>query len=106
MISKYSEKSEKLSILKILGFPLQKMITASKMNRIDLNNGFFKSLDSKVPGNFSKFLTGIGFTKKSDTVYEFELPKDDGEQAASPYSSNQTVLETVGELFEIYKKQD
>lgn len=39
----------------------------TKKNRIDLNNGMFKPLDSKVPGNMGKFLEDIGFTKKSDT---------------------------------------
>eukprot|EP00347_Sterkiella_histriomuscorum_P006130 403353953 len=106
MISKYADSNEKKNVVKILGFPLSNMLTDAKKNRIDLNNGIFKNLNSKVPGNFSTFLVDIGFTKKSDTLHEFELPKADGEisNPDNVYSSNQKVIEQVIAQFEEIKK--
>ena len=103
MINQYVEKKDRTNILRSFGFPFQNMIKDSTKNRFDLNGGLFKNLDKLVPGNIAKFLMSIGFKQRTETLYEYELPKDDQENN-DPMISNKNVLEVVYNLFEEFKK--
>ncbi|CDW74205.1 alpha-methylacyl-racemase [Stylonychia lemnae] len=94
MINQYQEKKDKMNILRSLGFPFQNMIKDSTKNRFDLNGGLFKNLDKLVPGNIAKFLMAIGFKQRTETLYEYEVPKDDVENPDSMLG-NKNVLEAM-----------
>jgi len=104
-LNKYSNDKDKTSVLKTIQFIINTMIKEPKKNRIDLGNSMNKALENKIPGNIGTFLIGIGFTKKSDTLYEFEHAKLNlnGELEADETKGNKLVLEEVSKLFEEMK---
>ena len=66
-------------------------------NKINTSNGIFKSINENAPGNLEGFLENIGFTRKSETQFEYELPNSEtGEKAnENEFSSNVTALSFV-----------
>ena len=68
-LAKYPNEKDRSSVLKSLQFTLTTMIKEPKRNRIDLGNSMNKVLEAKAPGNIGSFLEGVGFKKRSDTLF-------------------------------------
>jgi hypothetical protein len=107
-LSKYPDRKDKLEITKFIGFSLNMMKGDVEKRKINLSNSLFKSLDSRQPGNIGKLFSDIGFTKRSETSYEYELPQEStGERAnENEFSSNQQVLEYVNKVLDEIAKQE
>ena len=104
-LGKYANDKDKITVLKTLQFTINTMIKEPMKNRSDLGNSMIKLLESKAPGNIGALLTGVGFSKKSETLYEFEHAKlnEKGEAECEGMKGNKNVLEEVSRLFEELK---
>jgi len=86
----------------MISVPFREIVKLDKQkNRVQIKNSSFEASDKKSQGNLGKFLEQIGFTKKTESLYVFEIAaakqpeeqENEDEEKQNKYIGNTCVIE-------------